>query len=149
MRHLLTLCVLLGAGVGLAQSAASHTASHTVGVSIPAVLRLSVDGSAYSQTQSVALQVEVAGGGYRVTPGNTSLTIFANTAWQLFASFKGDDLALTWRLDGRSARLRSFPQVLMGGGAGGWRTLSVHYGLAQLPADGRYQGLVTYTLTRP
>jgi len=40
--------------------------------------------------------------------------------------------------------------VLAGGGAtGGWRPLIVTYGLAQLPADGRYQGLVIYTLTRP
>jgi hypothetical protein len=140
----LTLGALLGAGAGLAQSAASHT----VAVSIPVVLRLSLDG-AVGQTQVVPLQIEVAAGSYRITPSASRLLLFANSNWQLSASFTGDP-ALTWQLGVRSGRLRSYPQVLLVGSAtGGWRPLTVIYGLAQLPADGRYQGLVVYTLTRP
>lgn len=140
----LTLCALLGAGPAMAQSAASHT----VAVSIPVVLRLSLEG-AVGQTQVVSLQIEVVGGGYQITPSASRLLLFANSHWQLSASFTGDP-ALTWQLGERSGRLRSYPQVLLGGGAtGGWRPLTVIYGLAQLPADGHYQGLVVYTLTRP
>jgi hypothetical protein len=113
-------------------------------------LRLSLEGGAIGQTQTVPLQIEVMGGSYRLTPSSTTLMVFANTTWQLSASYTGDALALTWQLGGRSARLRSDPQVLTGGGpTGGWRSVTVDYGLSQMPPDGRYQGLVIYTLTRP
>ncbi|MBS3965668.1 MAG: hypothetical protein KGZ60_00185 [Truepera sp.] len=138
----LTLCTLL---FGLA--AAQGTASHTVTISIPVVLRLSLEGG---QTKAVPLQVEVANHSYRITPRDTVLKVFANSDWRLLVSYQGDPLALTWQLGDRSGRLRSYPQVLTGGEATrGWRPLTVSYALAQLPADGRYQGLVIYTLTRP
>lgn len=145
MRHLgLTLCALLG-GLATAQT----TASHTVTISIPVVLRLSIGGAA-SQTQAVPLEVEVAADRYRLTPSSTTLMLFANSSWQLSASYQGDPLAITWTLGGHSGRLRHYPQVLATGAAtGGWRPLTITYGLAQLPAEGRYQGLVIYTLTRP
>jgi hypothetical protein len=143
----LILCMLL-AGLATAQSSDAHA----VTINIPTVLRLSLADhpSASAQIQHIPLQVEVAGGHYRITPNSSALMVFANSSWQLSASYAGDELALMGQLGERLARLRSYPQALASGGVtGGWQTLIVHYALGQLPAAGRYQGLVTYTLAQP
>lgn len=128
---------------------------HSVSVHVPAVLRLRL---AESPSRIEAVRIEVAGGGYRINPGHTDLEVLANSDWQLSASYapasaRDADAKLLWRLaDGGGWQPFSpFATTLASGTqAGGWQRLRVHYGLdAPLPADGTYEGVITYTLSRP
>jgi hypothetical protein len=155
MRALVALVGLATLVLG-APCAAQTRSSHEVRVSVPTILRLRVDDGALGTVAEVPLSIDVTGGIARIEPGRTRIRILANTRWQLSAAFApvagSESLQLTYAVDGNMAVRRSseFAPVIMRGAATcGWREASVQYGLAGLPADGAYAGVITFTLARP
>jgi hypothetical protein len=133
---------------------AQQPASHSVTVAIPAILKLRLDASPSGVQAQVPVTIEVYQGVYAITPAASTLHVLANSGWQLSASYEPFDtqyrVALLWRVMGEWRALQPYPtRVMTGQASGGWQRLEVHYGLADLPPDGRYQGVVTYTLSRP
>lgn len=132
--------------------AAGQSASHRLTVVIPAILQLRL-GDAAGQQLAVPLAIEVEGGAYAITPASSELWVWANTGWQLSASYSPlgpGNVALLARVAGRQQLLLSYPTLLASGGAtGGWRPLEIGYALASLPPEGSYAGVITYTLSRP
>lgn len=139
-----------------APCAAQTRASHEVTISVPIVLQLRVDDGAAGSAADVPLSIDVASGRARITPDHSHIHILANTRWQLSAAFApalgSHPLRLTYAIDGERVvwgASESAPVVLRGAATCGWREASVQYGLAHLPADGAYGGVITFTLTRP
>jgi len=155
MRAVVALVGLAAFLVG-APCAAQTRASHDLRVSVPTVLRLRIDDGAAASAARVPLSVDVASGVARIAPDHTRIRILANTRWQLSASFApaagSESLQLTYAVDGDQVVWRASefaPVILTGVATCGWREASVRYGLARLPADGAYGGVITFTLTRP
>jgi|GEM_PF-882856 len=148
---ILFVMMILGAA-----AAQGRQSSHTVTVAIPNVLRFRLDDRSAAGRAEVPLTIEVAGGGYRITPAGTSIEVLANGGWQLSASYQPDGsrdgrAKLLWRTTGEWRRFTNYDRVILSGGATrGWQQTTISYGLdAPLPVDGTYRGVVTYTLTRP
>jgi hypothetical protein len=132
---------------------AQQPASHSVTVAIPAVLKLRLNTSVTTQAE-VAVAIEVRDGVYTINPAATEIHILANSGWQLSASYTHAALHSTVQLLGRVAgewrAFQPYPTRLLSGTATrGWQAVTVAYGLGSLPPDGHYQGIVTYTLSRP
>lgn len=155
MRALVALVGLATLVLG-APCAAQTRTSHEVRVSVPTVLRLSIDDRSPGSVGEVPLSIDVASGVASITPDHTNIRILANTRWQLSAAFApavgSEMLQLTYAVDVERVVWRASefaPVVLSGVATCGWREASVQYGLARLPADGTYGGMITFTLTRP
>lgn len=139
-----------------ANCAAQTRSSHDVTITVPALLRLRIDDGQPVADAWVPLAVDVANGVARIAPDHTRLLILANTQWQVTATFAPDAgserLVLGFAVEGAAtvwSRTRSPQIVLRGAATGGWRERTVRYALAEVPADGRYGGVITYTLSRP
>jgi len=135
-------------------SAQPGSASHQVSVTIPQVLRLRLDGGANAAVDEVRIRVRVDDGRLHLDPPSTRLAILANGSWQVIATFKPDaasrDLPLLAAVDGAAPSRLGAPRALLAGAATrGWADAMVRYGLAYLPADGTYGGVITFTLARP
>jgi hypothetical protein len=144
------LVVLAGSWAG----AQPDPAAHRVSVTIPQVLRLRLDGGARSAVGEVPIRVRVDDGRLHLDPPSTRLAILANGAWQLTVAFTPDaasgTLPLLATVDGAAPTRLGAPQALLAGApTRGWVDATVRYGLAYLPADGTYGGVVTFTLARP
>ncbi len=150
----ISIIILMTLGVAAAQDSAGHR----VNVSIPNVLKLRLDNGTNTSSASVPIDIQVENGNYRIDPAYSELQIFANSNWQLSASYSPDSTndaqaQLTWRMNDRGSwqDFTAYPRVLSSGEkTQGWQSLSIAYGLkAPLPTDGNYSGVVTYTLARP
>ena len=147
--------ILIIVGLFLGAAAAQTDANHQVKIGIPSVLRLSLGNSESSSSANVPIRVEIVNGVSTLTPEKTELSILANSDWQLSASYQAasaEDAAakLSWTMDGATGAFKAYPTILQTGQkTGGWKTLDVAYGLDNLPEDGIYEGVVTYTLARP
>jgi hypothetical protein len=155
MRALVALAGLTTLVLGT-PCAAQTRSSHEVRIAVPTVLRLSIDDPAPGSVGEVPLSIDVASGVASITPDHSRIRILANTRWQLSAAFApavgSEPLQLTYAVDGERVVWRASefaPVVLSGVATCGWRETSVQYGLARLPADGAYAGMITFTLTRP
>lgn len=144
--------ILLVSGCGLAQ----NSASHTVSVRIPSVLRLRIDGGEAQRRAEEAIRIRVHDGAYAIEPSRTQVRVIANSAWQLHARYEPSgerDAAakLMWHLGSGPWHPFSALDTMIAAGtpASGREGLSIVYGLEELPAEGNYRGVVTYTLTRP
>ena len=145
--------------LGLANvAAAQRSSSHDVSLSIPNILRLKIDDSATQDRADVDIDIRVSNGAFEIAPASSSVRVMANSAWQLSASYvpasEADAAAqLMWRAaaaEGGWERFTSYPQIVeRGENTRGWQNFNLRYGLQSLPADGHYQGTVTYTVTRP
>lgn len=132
---------------------AQQPASHSVTVTIPAVLKLRLDRSVTTQAE-IAVDITVHEGVYSISPAATELHILANSGWQLNASYmqaaSQPAMQLLWRVSDKWRPFQPYPTRLLSGTATrGWQAVTVAYGLGSLPPDGHYQGVVTYTLSRP
>jgi hypothetical protein len=139
-----------------APCAAQTRNSHEVRVSVPTVLRLRVDDGETGSVATVPVSIRVASGVARFQPDRSRIRVLANTRWQLSTSFapaKGSEsLELTYALAGGVVLWQASdfaPVVLNGDATCGWREESVQYGLARVPSDGAYGGVITFTLARP
>ncbi len=138
-------------------AAAQKSASHDVSVGIPNVLRLKIDDKVAQDKANVDVDIRVSNGAFEIAPAGSNVQVMANSAWQLSASYvpasEADAAAqLMWRAEaeGNWERFTAYPQIIESGeNTGGWKNFDLRYGLQSLPADGRYQGTVTYTVTRP
>ena len=136
---------------------AQKSASHDVKLSVPNILRLKIDDSAARDQAEVAIQIRVADGAFEIAPALSRVQVMANSAWQLSASYvpasqKDAQAQLMWRTEaaGSWERFTAYPQLVeQGENTKGWQSFDFRYGLQTLPADGHYQGTVTYTVTRP
>ena len=138
-----------------APCAAQTQATHDVRVTVPVLLRLRIDDAARSAVE-VPLAINVAAGIARIEPDHSRIHILANTRWQLTAAFApaegSERLTLGYAVDDRPVTVHGTtfaPVILRGEATGGWRERVVRYALGDLPADGRYGGVVTFTLSRP
>lgn len=148
MRTTIILLVLLILGTAAAQSEAKHEVS----VSVPNVLKLSLDTSGNASSVHVPIRAEMQDGIATITPEMTTLYIQANSDWQLSASYQPEQGAaadLSWSLGDRESAFTSYPTILeAGSNTKGWQAKQVSYGL-EASVDGVYQGVITYTLARP
>ena len=135
---------------------AQKSASHDVKLSVPNILRLKIDDSAARDQAKVAIQIRVADGAFEIAPALSTVQVMANSAWQLSANYvpasQKDAAQLMWRVEteGSWERFTAYPQLVeQGENTKGWQSFNFRYGLQTLPADGHYQGTVTYTVTRP
>ncbi len=145
--------------LGLANiAAAQKSAGHDVSISVPNILRLKIDDDVAQDQANVDVSIRVADGAFEIAPAGSSVQVMANSAWQLSASYvpasEADAAAqLMWRAEADKSgweRFTSYPQIIeRGENTGGWQNFDLRYGLQTLPADGHYQGTVTYTVTRP
>ena len=145
-----TLAALALAGAANAQASASHT----VAISIPALLRLRIDHHEASDHARVPIHVRVEGSRSEVEPASTLIEVLANTGWTLSARFEpehdSDGIELRWQTDGGSGVLLASPSpVARGRATGGWRAIEVRYAVGGVPIDGAYRGVIAYTLARP
>ena len=156
MRRVLVLLFLVG--LGFANVAAAQSRGHDIGVSIPNILRLKIDDKVAQDRANVDIDIRVSNGAFEIAPAGSNVQVMANSAWQLSASYvpasEADAAAqLMWRAEANEGgweRFTSYPQIVeRGENTGGWQNLELRYGLQSLPADGHYQGTVTYTVTRP
>jgi hypothetical protein len=144
--------------------ATGHTqtsSSHAAVVRIPPVLHLRLVGSSDSPASNRVIEeidISVDEGLVRITPAGTRLQVFANTGWQLLATYaphrsEGGPATLAWRPSGGGAwtPLTPYPQVLVADRATQrWTGIDLDYGLVRpLPPDGAYGGVVTFTLVQP
>ena len=145
--------------VGLANVAtAQRRSAHDVRLSIPNVLRLKLDDGVSRSSADVDIDIRVTDGAFEIAPASSNVQVMANSAWQLSASYvpasEADaEAQLMWRAEADDSgweRFTSYPQIVeRGENTGGWQNFDLRYGLQNLPADGHYQGTVTYTVTRP
>ncbi len=153
-RHVLPT-ILLSAMLLVAGGArAQATASHTVNVRIPSVLRLRLSDAAASDQGRVGLQVTVQHGRAGVAPGRSTVSILANTTWVLKVALESErpDLALSYAVDGSTAQPLSglASPVAAGGPTAGWQEFEVAYDARSNGAqDGSYDLTVVYTLAQP
>lgn len=146
----LTAALAFPPGFALAQS----TAAHEVSVTIPTVLRLRVDDGAAADRATIDVLVTVRGAAVAIDPGATPVAVRANAGWALDARYRpadgSDALPLGATLDGTTWHaLRHGARLASGAATGGWRDLTVAYGLLASVSDGTYRGTVVYTLTQP
>ena len=156
MRRGFVLFILV---LGLANvAAAQRSGAHDTSVGVPNILRLKIDDSIAEDQANVDIDIRVSNGAFEIAPARSSVQVMANSAWQLSASYvptSAEDAAaqLMWRagaVEGGWERFTSYPQIIeRGENTGGWQNFDLRYGLQTLPADGHYQGTVTYTVTRP
>ena len=146
--RLLLLLLLLTASLSFAQQT-------TVTVRLPELLMLEL-AETRGTTLEQALSVTVNQGSYSFSPKMSSLRILSTGSWQLMMSVQTTSLErirLLAKLEetARSFPLANYPQtVLNGGSTAGWRTVKVHYSLANpLPPEGSYVLKVNYSLVRP
>ncbi|MCA9838987.1 MAG: hypothetical protein KC422_18875 [Trueperaceae bacterium] len=134
--------------------AAAQNANHDLKVSIPSVLILKLSNSNDQETVPVA--IEVKGESYQINPTQTQIEVMANRDWSLSASYQAASQAdaqakLMWRSSAEWQRFGYADSIIASGSqTSGWHKLQVDYKLdTPLPPSGTYQGLITYTLTRP
>ena len=152
LSKVLTLSLALVAPIG--RTLAQSTASHHVAVSIPVVLRLRLAGGPTATEGAVVVEVAARAGVTTVDPGSTRVAVRANSSWSLDARFHAaagsEALEVTGRLgDGPWLDLCDGVRLVDGDALRGWAVFEVAYGVAHVLSDGRYQGTVVYTLTRP
>ena len=144
--------------LGLANvAAAQRSAGHDVKLSVPNILRLKIDDNVAQDQANVDINIRVANGAFEIAPAGSNVQVMANSAWQLSASYvpasEADaEAQLMWRAEAEQSweRFTSYPQIVeRGENTGGWQNFDLRYGLQSVPADGHYQGTVTYTVTRP
>ena len=128
--------------------------AHDVKLSIPNLLKLQIDDNVQNRGE-VDISIRVSEGVFVIEPAMTTVQVIANSAWHLSFSYSPANQAdaqaqLLWQTDRQRGwqRFTAYPQVLESQNTSGWRTFSVHYGLQTLPADGLYQGTVTFSVTR-
>lgn len=149
-RFAITALTTIAIGIaGAAHGAAQATASNTVSVRIPTVLRLRIDQSTASSARSVDFTIQDG----KLDPAAVTIEVFANTSWSLTVEDRGGSgPSLQYRLNGGTWHTpRSQPLVDTGEATGGWLALPLAFrvdpGVAQVGASGQRQLL--FTLTRP
>lgn len=152
LSKVLALATALAIPPGVAHAQA--TATHQVSITIPTVLRLRVDDAAPVDRATVDVLVTVRGEAVTIDPGATRIAVRANAGWALDARYRpaaGSAAApLGATLDGTTWHaLRHGARLATGTATGGWRDLTVRYGLLESLSDGTYHGTVVYTLTQP
>jgi hypothetical protein len=137
-------------------TASAQEVTHKVLARVPQILQITLPDAPYIPSGEVSIEIFVIDGHYVISPSHTRIAILANSNWQLAASFAplretDAPVKLTYQTGETWHRLYLYPQVIAEGvKQTGWQYLSVHYGLdTPLPPDGRFQGLVTYSLARP
>ncbi len=135
-------------------AAFAQQAEHDLKVSIPSIMILKLSNSSDQETVPVA--IEVKDESYQITPGQTQIEVLANRDWSLSARYEAAsqrdaqarlmwNSGATWQGFGYGTKL-----IASGGNTGGWQVLTVDYKLdTPLPPTGTYQGVITYTLTKP
>jgi len=154
MRHAATNALILLLGLLLLSGVASAqtTATNTVTVHIPTVLRLRLDQGTPSSSQALDVTVN----GTIVTPASVTVRVFANTDWTLSVS---DNESGVPTLDVctdpgilQSCRpIAPEAKVASGGPTGGWEAHALGLRVDEasaLPAAGGSHTL-TFTLSRP
>lgn len=141
-----------------AMAKAQTSAGHTAMVQIPPVLRLRLTDMPASDRVVEEIRISVEGDVARITPAGTRLQVYANTDWQLLATYapdrSDDQLAtLAWRLTGTGTwtPFTRYPQVLVADRATHrWQSVALDYGLVGTPSpDEEYRGVVIFTLMQP
>lgn len=149
MRIVLAVIVLCLGSLVFAQQV-----GHDLKIQIPSVMILKLTNSSDSETVPVAIKVQ--DGSYQINPSQTQIEVLANRDWSLNASYQAASqrdaqARLMWNTGAGWQAFRYGQHVLASGDkTGGWQTLRVDYQLdTPLPPSGTYQGVITYTLTRP
>ena len=135
---------------------ASAQSKTNVDIRLPVVLKLSLDGQVLKHEGQVPLNILVKDGVYEISPEQTHLKVLSNTTWQLTIQIlqvtpETPRFNLKYRLDEHKQwkQIHAYAQEIRQGRGRINAEMTIHYGFSQLPPDGRYQAVVSYTLSNP
>lgn len=149
MRNLISFIAIAIFTLALAQEQ-----SHSVSVALPSILMLELGTN--SSLKDVPLNIEVNKDSYVINPGQSTLRVLANQNWALSAKYQAsskqdETVKLMFNAGSDWHAFGQFDKVVARGQkAAGWQNIVVDYKLdTPLPPEGNYQGVITYTLTKP
>lgn len=119
-------------------------------------LQMEIDSSSFMQVAHIPVEILVLNGSYAISPSHLNLHLTASNAWQLHMNFESDsNNKYPFQLSVRANKgiwntLWNYPsKISQGYPYAGNMSFNINYELlGTIPPDGRYRGIVTYTLHR-